>query len=101
MTVYSCCDQNRRRLVLASATLNGIDWIDVVDLEAATPALRQRQLRVSFVRTPAPTGITPANVVITGGERITGIQCDTVSYDGTVLVVHLTAYGDTRPTRSA
>ena len=97
MTVYSCCDQNRRRLVLASATLNGIDWIDVVDLEAATPALRQRQLRVSFVRTPAPAGITPANVVITGGERITGIQCDTVSYDGAVLVVHLTAYGDSSP----
>ena len=97
MTAYSCCDQNRRRLVLASAALNGIDWIDVVDLEAPTPALRQRQLRVSFVKSPAPAGITPANIAIGGGERITGIKADAVSYDGDVLVVHLTAYGDYAP----
>ena len=73
----------RRRLVLASAALNGIDWIDVVDLEAPMPALRQRQLRVSFVRTPAPAGIMSANVVISGGERITGIKADTVAATAT------------------
>jgi hypothetical protein len=97
MTAFSCCDQNRRRLVRASAALNGIDYLEVVDLDAATPALRQRQLRLNFLKAPAPAGIGPANVVIEGGERITGVRADSVAYDGDVVVVHLTAYGDFSP----
>lgn len=97
MTAYSCCDQNRRLLVRNSANLNGIDWLDVLDLEAPTPALRQRELRVGFVKSPAPAGITPANVMISGGERITGIIATSVTYDGVVLVVQLSAYGDYSP----
>ncbi|MFC5742691.1 putative baseplate assembly protein [Dyella tabacisoli] len=96
MTMYMCCDQNRRTLV-RGGPLNGIDWLDVVDLEAATPALRQRQLRLGFVNSPPPAGLTPANFVIGGGERIVGISVDQVSYDGTVVVLHLTAYGDFSP----
>lgn len=96
MTMYLCCDQNRRTLV-RGGPLNGIDWLDVVDLEAATPALRQRQLRVGFVNSPPPAALTPENFSITGGERIVGILVDQVSYDGTVVVLHLTAYGDFSP----
>ena len=69
MTVYACCDQNRRSLVRGSA-FNGIDWLEVLDLEAPTPALRQRILHLGFVNDPPPAGLTPVNVVISGGERI-------------------------------
>ncbi|WP_267221374.1 putative baseplate assembly protein [Dyella silvae] len=96
MTMYLCCDQNRRTLVRGSS-LNGIDWLDVVDLEAPTPPLRQRQLRVGFVNTPPPSALTPANFTITGGERIVGIVVDQVTYDGPVVVLDLSAYGDFSP----
>lgn len=97
MTVYACCDQNRRQMVLGKSAWNGIDWLDVLDLEAPTLALRQRILHIGFVNSPPPPGLTPQNVVITGGDRIVGIRAQTVSYDGPVVVVELNAYGDFSP----
>lgn len=99
MTPYVCCDDVRRNAVRASANLNGIDVLEVLDSDAATPADRQRVLRLSFVKAPAPPGLTPANVVITGGERIRNVVADKVSYDGNVVVIHLNAYGDYSPYR--
>jgi hypothetical protein len=52
---------------------------------------------VSFLKDPPPAGLIPANIAIAGGERIVGIQADSVAYDGDVLVIHLTAYGDFSP----
>jgi hypothetical protein len=94
MTSYLCCDARRRDAVRASANLNGIDFLEVVDSDAAAPTDRQRILRVTFLKTPAPRGIAPANIAISGGERIRGVRADATSYDGEVLVVHLDAYGD-------
>jgi hypothetical protein len=94
MTPYFCCDEHRRNAVRGSANLNGIDFLEVLDSDAPTPADRQRILRVHFLKAPAPPGIVPGNVAITGGERIRNVQPDKVSYDGDVVVVHLTAYGD-------
>jgi hypothetical protein len=94
VTQYFCCDARRREAVRRSANLNGIDFLEVVDNDATTPADRQRILRVHFLKTPAPRNIVPANVVIDGGERIRDLRADRVSYEGEVLVVHLTAYGD-------
>ena len=95
MTRYFCCDERRRDAVRRSANLNGIDFVEVADSDAPTPADRQRILRVHFLKTPAPAGIVAANVVIEGGDRIRGIQVDRpVTYEGDVVVVHLNAYGD-------
>jgi hypothetical protein len=95
MTRYFCCDERRRDAVRSSANLNGIDFVEVTDTDAPTPADRQRILRVHFLKAPAPTGIAAANVVIEGGDRIRGLQVDRpVTYDGDVVVVHLNAYGD-------
>lgn len=99
MTPYVCCDDVRRNAVRASANLNGIDFLEVLDSDAAAPVDRQRVLRLGFLKAPAPAGLTPANVVITGGERIRNIAADKVSYDGNVVVIHLTAYGDYSPYR--
>jgi len=92
MNAYACCDEKRRAAVLAS-TLNGVDYLEVVDVDAATPADRQRSLRVHFLK-PPPPGLTTLNVVIRGGDRITNIKADEVHYEAGVVVVHLAAYGD-------
>jgi len=73
--IYSCCDANRRDLVAASSTLNGIDYLEIIDgdLPSSDP-LRQRTLLVHCLK-PIPA-FTAANVQITGGERITVIGID-------------------------
>jgi len=98
MSVYVCCDQRRRDAIRSSA-LNGVDYLEVVDSDAPSAAERQRILRVHFLKPPAPPGLTPANVVISGGDRIKGVRADGVSYDGNTVVVHLNAYGDYSPYR--
>jgi hypothetical protein len=86
-----CCDRQRRIDVANSATLNGIDFVEVIDVGAQF----QQELRVHFLRSPAPQGITAANVVIAGGERFTGLLVDEAPhYDGDVLVLHVNAAGD-------
>ncbi|MDQ3253699.1 MAG: putative baseplate assembly protein [Acidobacteriota bacterium] len=76
--IYFCCDENRRRLVrdATETALNGIDFLEVVDREAASPAERQRVLRVHFLKTfdPVPASFTTANVRIDGGERIRDVR---------------------------
>lgn len=96
MTVYACCDQNRRGIVRGTA-LNGIDWIDVLDLEVPSQALRQRILHIGFVNNPAPALLTADNISITDGVRVVGIRAQSVTYDGDVLIVQLNAYGDFSP----
>jgi hypothetical protein len=96
LTVYACCDQNRRGIVRGTA-FNGIDWLDVLDLEAPNQGLRQRILHIGFVNSPAPASLTADNISITGGVRVVGIRAQSVAYDGDVLVVQLNVYGDFSP----
>ena len=37
--IYHCCQEKRRNLVDAHATLNGIDFMEVLDGEAPLPEL--------------------------------------------------------------
>jgi len=90
---YASCDRRRRDAVLASA-LNGVDHVEVLDADAPTPAERQKLLRIHFLKTPPPPGLTPANVVIDGGDRIRTVRVLTVAYDGDVVVLRLAAHGD-------
>jgi hypothetical protein len=86
-----CCDAQRRIDVGHSTTLNGIDFLDVVDVGLQF----QQGLRVHFLRSPVPAGITAANVRISGGERFTGLKVDQPpAYDGDVLVLHVDRAGD-------
>jgi hypothetical protein len=88
--IYFCCDEHRRELVRDLQPAggveppNGIDYLEVVDLEfknTAKEALRQRLLRVFFVRKPAGpllarlSAMPPTvGIEITGGERVAGLQ---------------------------
>ena len=93
MSAFAHLDERRRAAVRGSA-LNGIDFVEVVDSDAASPAERQRILRVHFLKSPAPPDIAAANILISGGDRITGIVAGTPKFDGDVLVVPLDKFGD-------
>lgn len=67
--IYHCCQENRRNLVAAHATLNGIDYLEVLDRDAPADSPRQRTLMLHLLK-PVPAGWTEENVKIAGGERI-------------------------------
>ena len=79
---YFCCEEGRRSLVRAHATLNGIDYLEVVHHEEPVREEQQRRLRVFFVKDADPalqtrfanstTNIAMVNVI--GGERVRKIQ---------------------------
>lgn len=68
---YSCCDELRRQVVRNHPTLNGIDFLEVIDHTALTEAERQRKLELHFVKPLGALTLAPANIRIEGGERIT------------------------------
>lgn len=68
---YVCKSERRRQLVAAPGSgLNGIDYLEVLDTEAAELGLeRQRTLWVHFFK-ELPTTLTADNVAIEGGVRL-------------------------------
>jgi hypothetical protein len=70
--IYSCCNENRRAAILGNPTLNGIDYLELVDGDAL-PASPDQQTLLVYCLKPVPTDLTPANILIQGGESITGI----------------------------
>ena len=76
--IYSCCDENRRAAVLGNPTpINGIDYLEVLDHAAiAIPSLRQRTLLLYCLKSVLALDLKPKNVLIQGGESITGITAE-------------------------
>lgn len=70
---YHCCEENRRVLVAAHPTLNGIDWLEVLDRDAPLGSPRQRTLLVRLLKA-VPVGLGVENVRIEGGERIRDVK---------------------------
>ncbi|MGC2403623.1 MAG: putative baseplate assembly protein [Acidobacteriaceae bacterium] len=71
--IYSCCDKNRQAAVLGNPVLNGIHYLEVLDSEAVPLGLaRQQTLLLHFLK-PLTSTPTPDNILITGGESITGV----------------------------
>jgi hypothetical protein len=88
------CKENRRRADVRTAPLFGLDFVDIGD--DAT----QKILEVFFLG-KAPDKILPSNVVIQGGESITGVRATKVlvrhNSDVTLddsMEVTLNKYGD-------
>ncbi|HEY6250652.1 MAG TPA: putative baseplate assembly protein [Candidatus Angelobacter sp.] len=77
--IYNCCNQERKAAILGNPTLNGIDYLEVLD-QAAIPlnSPRQQTLLVHCLK-PVPTNLVPGNILITGGESITGIVAQWVA----------------------
>ncbi len=75
--IFSCCNENRRAAVLGNPTLNGIDYLELADDKAIPASPPQQTLLVHCLNT-APKNLQPSNVLITGGETITGITASWV-----------------------
>lgn len=71
--IYSCCDKNRKAAVLNNPTLNGLDYLEVLDTEAIPLGLPRQQTLVLHCLKPVTGPFTTDNILITGGESITGI----------------------------
>ncbi|MDB4891948.1 MAG: putative baseplate assembly protein, partial [Gemmatimonadetes bacterium] len=86
---YSCCDEPRRIAVEAHATLNGIDYLEVLDLDAPPGIPRQRTLLVHCLKPVA--ALDERNVVILGGERIRDVRVEWAAVAAAVTVPPATA----------
>lgn len=68
---YVCQNETRRLLVRGHPTLNGIDYLEVLDSDAPADSPRQQTLLVHCFKPLTP--LTGSNVVIEGGVRITPV----------------------------
>ncbi len=104
---YFCCDDPRRNAIRGHPTLNGIDFLEVLDDPQDPHERRQRILLVHFVNPLTPGLLNEDNVRIEGGERIRNIKVldvaivspssplsSPLSTDPHVLVVEVSARGD-------
>lgn len=72
--IYRCCNEKRRDAVIKDPTLNGIDYLEVIDHDLPhTDPLRQRTLLVHCFKA-LPPDMSAANVQLTGGERVPNVQ---------------------------
>jgi hypothetical protein len=96
--IYFCCDERRRQALRGHPTLNGIDFLEVVDDTSMPDPDRQRTLLVTFVNPLAPNSINKTRVRIEGGERIRDVAIETTSIgSGTedhILTVKVNHPGD-------
>ncbi len=87
MTRYTCCDEQRRDAVNKHPTLNGIDYLEVLDRDAPSNSPRQCTLLLHCLKSVPtklkdprePTGervlaLTLENVHLSGGERVRDVQ---------------------------
>lgn len=95
---YFCCDERRRTTVAAHATINGIEFLEVVDDPAAPDSVRQRTLLVHFVKNLAPNTLTIENIRIEGGDRVRDIIVTAAtagaSGDNKILQIEVNKAGD-------
>lgn len=80
--IYHCCDEHRRALVDAHPSLNGIDYLEVLDLDAPPGSPRQRTLLVRLLK-PVPAGLSTDNLHISGGERVRRVGIEWLGIAGT------------------
>jgi len=67
---YFCCDRRRVNEVREHPSLNGVEWVEVVDDPSEAPEERQRTLVVRFIKEVEAHALGAENFVVEGGERI-------------------------------
>ncbi len=85
-TQYHCGELHRRQAVIEDGTLNGIDFLEIATAD-------QFKLRLGLLKSAA--ALTPDNVRIEGGVRVTGIQVISITgQPGKTLTLTVSARGD-------
>jgi hypothetical protein len=77
--IYQCCDEKRKAAVLGNPTLNGIDYLEVLGFDAVPLGLQPQTILLLHCLKAAPATVTPGNIIIAGGESITGITATFVT----------------------
>lgn len=72
---YYCKNEKRRQAIRQQSTLNGIDYLEVLDSGAPEVSPRQCTLLVYFIN-PAPDDLDPSNIRIYGGVRVTEFEVE-------------------------
>lgn len=75
--IYHCCEPLRRNAVAAHPTLNGIDYLEVLDNDSPESELRQRTLLLRLLK-PVPAGFSAGQARIEGGERVRNVAIEWV-----------------------
>ena len=70
---YACCNENRKAAVSGNPTLNGIDYLEVLDHDAIPLGIPRQQTLVVHCLNALAGNIAAANVLIGGGESINNI----------------------------
>lgn len=91
--IYTCCNEHRKAAILGNAGINGIDYLEVLDHDAPAGSPRQQTLLLHCVK-PVTVTVSPANILITGGESITGITAVWVSLASAPPPAPLTTPGE-------
>jgi hypothetical protein len=82
--IYRCCNENRKAAVAGNPTLNGIDYLEVLDHGAIALSSPRQQTLLVHCLNPVPTDLTTSNVLIGGGESVTGITAAWIAPANTV-----------------
>jgi hypothetical protein len=91
---YFCCDELRRTAVARHSSLNGIEYLEVLDDPSLPDSQRQRTLSLHFIKTISGT-LTRDNIHIDGGQRVRDIKVVDVNPAGPdMLQVEVEQPGD-------
>ncbi len=71
--IFNCCNENRKAAVLGNPTINGINYLEVIDREAIGHNSPRQQTLLVHCLNPVPNNLASNNILISGGESITGI----------------------------
>lgn len=92
--IYFCAQKNRRDLVLRSALLNGIDYLEVLSDHPGCG----KQLAVTFLKDARGLPLTPDNIVISGDTALNVVTVHAATNDDPqLIVVDLDHTGDFSP----
>lgn len=105
MSSFCCTNKDRKIAVLEHPTMNGIDFIEVIDNPSDVDEIRQTVLSIHFIKDITDGALVSTNIKITGGERIQNIQVVSVTHGSllpatdpnahaNVLMVQLNKAGD-------
>jgi hypothetical protein len=72
--IYRCCGDRRKAEVPGNPTLNGIDYLEVLGFDATPLGLQPQTILMVRCLKAAPATLTVGNVLISGGESITGVK---------------------------
>jgi Baseplate J-like protein len=91
--IYFCAQNKRRELVLQQAGLNGIDYLEVLEVPGSPGC--GTQLAVSFLKDATSLAFDSSLISITGGAPVTVVSVTAATaQDPTVVTVGLDQTGD-------